>query len=115
MKKDILFSVTKKDLTINYFSGRGAGGQNRNKNQNCIRLKHEESGAMTTGQSHKERKSNMKEAFNNLAKHPKFRIWCSLMINEKIDGKSIEEKVNEMMEEKNLKIEERKDGKWKDM
>jgi protein subunit release factor A len=45
MKKELLFSVTKKDFNVDYFSGKGAGGQYRNKHQNCVRLKHIESGA----------------------------------------------------------------------
>ena len=34
-QKELLFSVTKKDFSITWFSGTGAGGQYRNKHQNC--------------------------------------------------------------------------------
>jgi len=34
MKKEHLFSVTKKDIEITYYSGRGAGGQHRNRHKN---------------------------------------------------------------------------------
>jgi len=60
MAKQLLFSVTKKDLEIEYFSGTGAGGQYRNKHQNCVRLKHPDSGAIVTGQSNRERSSNLR-------------------------------------------------------
>ena len=66
MNRELLFSVTKKDLKIDYFSGTGGGGQHRNKHQNCVRMHHKDSGASSTGQSSKERKSNLKEAFNNI-------------------------------------------------
>ena len=73
--KELLFSITRKDLKIDYFSGTGAGGQHRNKHQNCVRLRHSVSGAIVTGQSHRERRSNIKEALNNLVSSPKFKIW----------------------------------------
>ena len=41
--KKLLFSITKKDFKIDYFSGTGAGGQHRNRHKNCIRLTHIES------------------------------------------------------------------------
>lgn len=56
MDKDLLFSVTRKDLDIDcFFSGSGAGGQNRKRNQNCCRIKHIDSGVIVTGQSPKSR------------------------------------------------------------
>lgn len=112
-KRELLFSVTKKDLKISYFSGKGGGGQHRNKHKNCVRIQHHESGAIGTGQSHKERKSNMKEAFENIVNTGKFKIWHNNKIREILEGKKIEEKVNEMMEPENLKIEFRIDNKWK--
>lgn len=112
MKKELLFSVTKKDLTITYFSGKGGGGQHRNKHKNCVRMQHKESGAIVTGQSHKERKANMKEAFENLVSNGNFKIWHNLKIHEILEGKKIEEKVNEMMNPENLVIEYRVDDKW---
>jgi len=107
MKKELLFSVTKKDLTITYFSGTGGGGQHRNRHKNCVRIIHKDSGAISTGQSSKEKQANMKEAFKGLVKHPKFKIWHTMKINEIIEGKNIEERVEELMKPENLKIEGR--------
>jgi len=112
MKRKLLFSITKKDLVIQYFSGTGPGGQNRNKNQNCVRLRHIESGVTTTGQSNKERTSNRKEAFKNLVKHPKFKMWHSAKVHEILSGQTIDQKVDEMMHLQNLKFEIQEDGKW---
>jgi len=112
MKKELLFSVTKKNLNIEYFSGKGAGGQYRNKHQNCVRIHHKESGAMATGQSNRERKANIKEAFDGLIKHPKFKLWHSMMVYQVMNGKSIDEMVEEQIKSNNLKIEGKKDNKW---
>ncbi len=115
MSKKLLFSVTKKDLDITHFSGKGGGGQHRNKHKNCVRIKHKKSGALVTGQSHKERKSNTKEAFENLVSSGKFKVWLNLKIYETIEGEKIEEKVNRMMDVENLKIEFRLDNKWEEL
>lgn len=113
--KELLFSITKKDFDIDYFSGRGAGGQHRNKHQNCVRLKHKESGVMSTGQSNRDRLSNMREAFKTLTESPKFKVWLNRKTHEVIEGKTIEDKVNELMAPDNLKIEERRGREWKEI
>ena len=115
MSKELLFSITKKDFKIDYFSGTGAGGQHRNKHQNCVRLHHTESGVIVTGQSSRERKSNIKEAFNNMVKHPKFRVWHNKKVQEVLTGKSIESIVEEQMKPENIKIEYKEDKKWKEL
>ncbi|MGR3303776.1 MAG: peptide chain release factor-like protein [Candidatus Scalindua sp.] len=78
--------LTKKDFKIDWFSGKGAGGQKRNKTQNCCRITHLETGITTTGQSNKERPANQKEAFNNLAKRLLVRLDVP---EERREGNSI--------------------------
>ena len=112
MKKKLLFSITKKDFKIDYFSGTGAGGQYRNKHQNCVRIHHAESGVISTGQSNRERQANTREAFNALVKHPKFKIWMNRKIYEVIQGESIEEKVEKSMKPENIKIEVKGESGW---
>ena len=60
--------LTKKDFKLEWFSGTGAGGQHRNKHQNCCRITHIESGFMETGQNSRERTTNQRDAFTKLAK-----------------------------------------------
>lgn len=103
--RKLLFSVTKKDLEIDYFSGTGAGGQYRNKHQNCVRIRHKASGAIVTGQSGRDRKSNEREAIRNLAAHPKFKLWHAAMVHAALSGKSLDQRIDEAMRESNLKIE----------
>jgi protein subunit release factor B len=111
-KKELLYSIIKKDFNVEYFSGTGAGGQHRNKHQNCVRLRHNDSGVTTTGQSNRDRQTNLKEAFNSLVKHPKFKVWMNKKTWEVIEGKTIEQKVEESLVPKNLKVEIKEDGKW---
>jgi peptide chain release factor 1 len=112
--KQLLFSVTKKDFDITWFSGTGAGGQYRNKHQNCCRITHPESGAMGTGQSERSRPANQKEAFLNLTESKIFKHWLQKKIAE-VNGElaEIEAKVEKEMDEKNLLTEFHDfDGKW---
>ena len=67
MDREVIFSARKKDFKIDWYSGSGAGGQHRNKHQNCCRLTHIDSGFMETGQEHRDRPSNLKCAFKKLA------------------------------------------------
>ena len=60
--------LTKKDFKIEWFSGTGAGGQHRNKHQNCCRIIHIESGLRSQGTDNKSRVANQKDAFGKLAK-----------------------------------------------
>ena len=103
--KELLFSITKKDFEIQYFSGTGAGGQHRNKHQNCVRLKHIASGVTITGAGSKERRTNTLDAFRRLKDHPRFKLWHNQKLQEVLTGKTVEEKVDEMMQPDNLKIE----------
>jgi len=80
--KTLLFSVIKKDFVINWFSGTGAGGQHRNKHQNCCRLVHPESGATATGQNSRSREDNLRDAFKKLIEKDTFKIWMNRKIWE---------------------------------
>jgi len=66
---------TKKDFKLEWYSGSGAGGQHRNKHQNCCRIIHIESGLVSHGTANKSRVSNQREAFQNLTK--KIIAWLS--------------------------------------
>lgn len=65
--KQLVFSATKKDFKVRWFSGTGSGGQHRNKHQNCCQITHIESGLSAQCTAHKERTSNQKVAFKKLA------------------------------------------------
>jgi len=110
MKKELLFSITKKDLKITWFSGKGGGGQHRNKHQNCCRIQHKESGILVTGQEERSRKQNLLNAFQRLVKHPTFRHWIKIKAHKMIrDDDKLERELQQMisnaMQPENLKIE----------
>lgn len=60
--------LTKKDFSIEWFSGTGKGGQNRNKRQNCCRIVHLETGLRAVGQNGRDRVENQRDAFTTLCK-----------------------------------------------
>ena len=110
MKKEILFSITKKDFDIKPFSGKGGGGQHRNKHQNCIRMKHRDSGAMAVGQSHRSKEQNTREAFLRIVNSDKFKKWHKIeCARRNLDREEFERQLNrevdEMMQERYLKVE----------
>ncbi len=61
------FIFDEDDCTIEWFSGTGAGGQHRNKHQNCCRVIHRPSGLVETRQG-RSRDSNRKQAMEALEK-----------------------------------------------
>jgi len=60
--------LTKKDFKLEWYSGSGAGGQHRNKHQNCCRITHIDTGLKAIGTESKERATNQRVAFERLAK-----------------------------------------------
>ena len=113
--KELLFSVTKDDLDVDWFSGTGCGGQYRNKHQNCCRIRHKDSGAIATGQSQRDRVSNLKEAMENLTKSPKFKAWVKVRIGEITGDKAdIEAKVDRAMRHLKFEVKD-KLGNWKEV
>ena len=108
--KELLFSVTRKDLDITFFSGSGAGGQYRNKHQNCVRIKHRDSSVIVTGQDERSKEQNLRNAFMRLTEHPKFKTWLKIktaeaMVDKEAVKREIEKLVEESMREDNIKVE----------
>ncbi len=60
--------LTKKDFKLEWYSGQGAGGQHRNKHQNCCRITHIATGLKAQGTESRERVTNQRVAFTRLAK-----------------------------------------------
>jgi len=60
--------LSKKDFKLEWYSGQGAGGQHRNKHQNCCRITHIKTGLRAQGADNRDRISNQRIAFERLAK-----------------------------------------------
>ncbi len=59
-------SFTESEIRVERFSGQGAGGQNRNKSQKCIRIHHLPSGVIVVGQRERSLEANMRAAMEQL-------------------------------------------------
>jgi len=106
MAKELLFSVTKKDLKIEYFRAGGPGGQHQNKKDTGCRITHPPSGAVGTSREHKSQTQNRKAAFRRMAESPKFKVWVQRMAAmANVDRRELEAQVDRMMADSNLKIE----------
>lgn len=108
--KQLLFSVTKKDLDISWFSGTGNGGGNRNAHRKCCRILHRESGSVGVGQDERSAEQNLRNAFKRMATTKTFKTWLRIKTSEALvdkeqELKQIEAQVNNAMQEKNLQVE----------
>ena len=72
---------TKKDFTLDWYSGSGAGGQHRNRHMNCCRITHIKSGMVEKGTESRSRVENQRIAFNRLSK----RVIAWVMAKENIN------------------------------
>ena len=88
---------TKKDFKIDWFSGQGAGGQHRNKHQNCCRITHLETGITAVGQESRERSTNQRVAFNRLVN----RLIAHYTVEEDRDKYKSDERVRTYYEPRN--------------
>lgn len=113
MAKELLFSVTKKDLEVQTFRSGGPGGQNQNKTESGVRIIHRESGGVGESRTEKSQLQNKRNALKRLSESSKFKIWMNKRVWEITNKKTIEQIVAEKMSDKNLKVEGvDEDGKW---
>lgn len=105
MSKSIL-QITKNDLVIEYYNPGGRGGQKRNKTANAARVKHPPSGAIGQAKESRKKNENLKLAFNRMANSRDFQLWLKMKTSALLKGYAdIEEYVEGMMKEEDLKIE----------
>ena len=112
-KREVIYTLTKKDFEVQHYRGSGPGGQNRNKNSTAVRIQHPESGAVGECSEHKSQRQNKKAALERLTKHYKFKIWHQQKVREYDNKKTIEQEVEEMMKPENIKTDIKdENGKW---
>ena len=104
MKKK-LFSVTLKDCRVDYFTVGGHGGGGKDTSNSGARVTHIASGAVGRAVDTRSAQKNRRLAFERMAATKTFKAWVKITASRLITGKSIEDIVDDQMEEKNLKIE----------
>lgn len=113
MKRELLFTITKKDFDVQTFRSGGPGGQHQNKVESGVRIVHRDSGAVGESRTDKSQHRNRRLALERLTKSVKFKIWQTRKVFELSSGKTIEQRVDEAMAPKNLRIEARdENSKW---
>ncbi len=105
-EKELLFSVTMKDIDMQTFTVHGHGGGGKDTSRNGVRLVHHASGAVGEGRDHRSLTMNRRDAFERMAKTKKFQAWhkteTAKRLGHKTYAKTADEVVSEVME----KVEE---------
>lgn len=111
----LLFSITKKDLVVEYYAASsGPGGQNVNKVASTVRITHPPSGAIGQSKTHRTQEANKKAALKRLVNSKQFQSWLRMEVAARIQGYSnLEAKIDEQMKDNNLKVEVFTKGQWR--
>ncbi len=105
MAKKLLFSVTAKDCRWDYYKGSGAGGQKRNKTENCVRCTHRASGAVGKSEDGRSKHHNKMKAFERMANTNEFKAWHKIESMRRMGQLvQLEEEINRQMQ-MNTKVE----------
>jgi protein subunit release factor B len=111
-KRELLHSVTKKDLEVQTFRAGGPGGQHQNKRETGVRIIHRDSGAVGECRNTRSQAQNKKKALQRLVETTEFKLWNMRKCHEIMTGKKIENVVDELMEPENLRVETLENNKW---
>lgn len=112
-KRELLFSITKKDFRVDTFRSGGKGGQYQNTTDSGVRIVHVESGAVGESREERSQPQNKKKALQRLVESPIFKTWHKRKVAEILRNlTSIEDEVERQMSPENLKIEIRENDKW---
>lgn len=113
MSKEKLFTINKEDFEVKAIRCPGNGGQNVNKVSSGIFLRHIPSGAFIKSCSERSQIANKRNAIKRIVETPAFKSWLWDVVAEITTGKTIEERVEEEMDPRNIKVEIRDEsGKW---
>jgi protein subunit release factor B len=102
MSRELVFSVTIKDCKVETFRAGGNGGQNQNKRNTGVRVRHLPSGAVGEAREQRSQLQNKRAAFVRMAKSKQFQVWARLTA---LKIPPIDVVIDEMMRPENLLIE----------
>jgi protein subunit release factor B len=113
-KRELLFSVTSRDLEMQSFTVGGAGGQGRDHVNTGVRFIHHASGARGESREFREQGRNKRAALVKLTKSPLFVFWVKTRINEIDRKKTAEQWVDEQLKDlSQIKVEVKdSEGRW---
>lgn len=114
-QKKLLFSVTIDDCKVQTFTVGGHGGSGKDTSNTGVRIVHPPSGAAGVGVTHRSQHRNKIDAFKRMRNDPKFKLWHKKTVVELLSGKTVEERVDEMLQPENLKVEVRTTNGWKEI
>jgi protein subunit release factor B len=100
-----IISVTIEDCEVQTFRAGGKGGQHQNKTETGVRITHKQSGAVGEARDSRSQVDNKRAAFKRMADSTKFQNWLRLEVARIQSGKTVEELVDEMVQEKYLRVE----------
>jgi protein subunit release factor B len=113
MPRELLFTVTAADCDWQYLRGTGPGGQKRNKTESKVRCVHRASGATGESDLTRYQSQNKQIAFRKMAESREFKLWHKLETARRLGDKlTLDEKVDRAMDDANLSVEGRVDGRW---
>lgn len=109
-----VLSITIKDCIVETFRSGGKGGQNQNKRDTGVRVKHAPSGAVGESREHRTQLENKRAAFGRMARHPRMTFWINSMLTE---TKYFPPEITRDMTRRpqDFKIETRQDGRWTEL
>ena len=102
--------MTADDCEWQYFRAGGKGGQHQNKSSSGVRVIHHPSGARGESREERSQFQNRKKAFRRMVESAAFKVWMNRML---FQGPTAEERVAKDMDPKNIKVEVRENGVWK--
>lgn len=114
MKEKVL-SLTAKDFIVERKKGSGKGGQNKNKRETAILIKHTESGCEAYCCDERSQHQNLMKAFKTLSE--RMKPWLKMEHLRKVNNLlSIEQEVEKSLVSENLKVEgKNKNGEWEEI
>jgi protein subunit release factor B len=111
--RELLFSVTRSDFTIQTFSAGGKGGQHQNKTETGVRLIHRMSGARGEARDSRSQHQNIQAAFRRLIDSSVFKAWHKQETARRLGAFSdIDQAVDRAMSPANLRVEVRGEKGW---
>lgn len=111
--KEKLFTVTIANCEIQTFRSGGKGGQNQNKVESGVRIIHHPSGARGESRESRSQLENKRNAFRRMGESQAFQTWAKNMAARMKGGPTLEDRVEEAMQPRNLKVEVQTPTGWK--